>query len=202
MNKQIMILIFAVTVSPLAFGTTNSCKNHAKYAAIKAYKAEMGTVQGSDGIECTETLLKKQGKLAKYKVTISDNNEDGETWDVDYLVQIHRGSACKILNVQKMDAEIASQPDFAEGSLGAPHLCKKEAENRAVEVFTSNGEEFTRDLELVSKFNTVFSNKIHWNIYVMKDGKELAAYGIGLSLLSPKCRALSVVDLNYHSDWE
>lgn len=104
MIKQMMILIFAATVSPLAFGAAKPCENYAKYAAIKAYKAEMGTVQGSDGIGYTATPLWVRSSPVSYKITISDNNEDGETWTVGYYVelQVEQDSRCKILEVRKI----------------------------------------------------------------------------------------------------
>lgn len=84
----------------------------------------------------------------------------------------------------------------------APERCKREAQKRAIEVYLSNGREFPKGLKLRTRYNTTYQNKIHYDVYLMMGKTELAAYGIGLSLLSLPCRALSVVDLNYHSDWE
>jgi hypothetical protein len=116
MNNYLMSLFAVITMSQLTFGVTKPCANYAKYAAIKAYKAEVGSIQGSDGIEYTATLLKKQGQLVEYKVAISDNNEDGETWTFDYWVQLEKqpNSVCKIIKVRKIGVEGSSLPDPTE----------------------------------------------------------------------------------------
>lgn len=77
-----------------------ACENYAKYSAIKAYKAEVGTVQGSDGIGYDATLIALRGDVSAYVVSISDNNEDGEYWTVDYQVVL--GKSCKTLKVTRL----------------------------------------------------------------------------------------------------
>ena len=86
MNKYFVSLMAVIALSQLSLGETKLCENYAKYAAIRAYKSEVGTIQGSEGIEFSATLLKLKNEWVEYQVTISDNNEDGETWTVDYWV--------------------------------------------------------------------------------------------------------------------
>lgn len=100
-----MVLLLSGSVSSLAFGATNPCKNYAKNAAIRAYKSETGTIQGSDGIKYVATQVKNSGQFFEFQVTISDNNEDGETWNVDYLVQLQRNATCKVVKVQKLKSK-------------------------------------------------------------------------------------------------
>lgn len=100
--KPVLLVFVGLLFAPAAFGSARPCQNYAKYAAIRAYKAEMGTVQGSTGIEYSAHLEKKKGNLVEYTVTITDNNEDGEVWDVDYRVKLRaKDGTCEILNVKK-----------------------------------------------------------------------------------------------------
>lgn len=103
-NKTLIGLFVSLIGGNLAFANAdaNRCENYAKYAAIDAYKAKMGSVQGSDGIKSVAILIKKKGLYIDYKVTISDNNEDGDTWNIDYLVQIQMqlNLQCNIVKVQ------------------------------------------------------------------------------------------------------
>lgn len=80
------------------------CANMAKYGAIKAYKSETGTIQGSDGIQTVAVPTSARGNLISYLVTISDNNEDGETWEVDYTVVLREISTgkCQVLSTKKV----------------------------------------------------------------------------------------------------
>lgn len=95
------LMSLAVQAAPTS--APGFCSNYAKSGAIRAYKAEMGTVQGSDGIQYTAKLATIIGDVASYVVSISDNNEDGERWTVDYSVQVQRqGTACKVLHVKKL----------------------------------------------------------------------------------------------------
>ena len=78
------------------------CVGFAKFGAIRAYKSEMGTVQGSDGIGYSAVLKNNNKDIYTYLVTISDNNEDGEYWEVDYDVKVQTKSfGCKLLTVKK-----------------------------------------------------------------------------------------------------
>lgn len=94
-----MKTIIALSIALFSLSTF-ACENYAKYGAIKAYKAEMGTVQGSDGIEYEATLVGLRNDISAYVVSISDNNEDGEYWTVDYSVVLNK--SCKILSVTKI----------------------------------------------------------------------------------------------------
>jgi hypothetical protein len=87
----------------VSFATPEApCANFAKFGAIRAYKAEMGTIQGSDGIEYEATLTGTRGELSSYVVAISDNNEDGETWTVKYSVVVRKTSACSVVSVKRI----------------------------------------------------------------------------------------------------
>lgn len=99
MKKQIFTaLVFSANVSAAVMG--DPCINMAKYGAIRAYMSETGTVQGSEGIQYSARLVQQQGNVFDYQVTISDNNEDGETWDVEYEVKVQqRGNTCKVITV-------------------------------------------------------------------------------------------------------
>jgi hypothetical protein len=80
--------IFALILlaySSLSFATPN-CSNKAKYFAIKLYHAETGVVQGSEGLESEASLLRITTNTIQYKVSVFDNNDEGEAWGVDYLV--------------------------------------------------------------------------------------------------------------------
>ncbi len=66
--------------------------------AIRRYKAEVGTVQGSEGVGHAAVLLDQGARETyHYRCTISDNNEDGKYWEVDYRVTVREtgGAAAK-----------------------------------------------------------------------------------------------------------
>lgn len=93
-------IVFSATLNTAL--AVDTCANMAKNGAIRAYMSEMGTVQGSEGIQYSAHLVHQTGNSYKYEVVISDNNEDGETWDVNYLVQVQlRGTSCKIVKVSQ-----------------------------------------------------------------------------------------------------
>lgn len=100
-------LMMSLGFSSTVFAAKSPCAGFAKYGAIRAYKAEVGTIQGSEGIEYSATLKKQSGDEFTYLVTISDNNEDGETWDVDYIVTTRKlgTGKCKVLSVQKQEPD-------------------------------------------------------------------------------------------------
>lgn len=97
---------------------------------------------------------------------------------------------------------VVSLLSFAVAASAAPEKCKREAQIRAIQIYTSSGAKQPKDLKLRVRYNTTYENKIYYDVYLMRGLTEVGAYGIGLSLLSPPCRVLSVVDLNHHSDWE
>lgn len=79
------------------------CDNYAKQGAIRAYKSQ-GAVQGSEGIEYSAKLVKSANSVYDYLVSISDNNDEGESWTVDYLVRVEKdGNACHILKVTELE---------------------------------------------------------------------------------------------------
>lgn len=96
-----LISFFAQTELTLA-EDASTCANMAKYGAIRAYKAEVGTIQGSEGIQYDATLTGLRGEFASFLVSISDNNEDGETWTVNYSVVVRKTeNRCSVVSVTK-----------------------------------------------------------------------------------------------------
>ena len=53
MMNQMLSLIFAVAIAPLALGETMPSENNVEYAAIKAYQSEAGDVQAPYGMDYT-----------------------------------------------------------------------------------------------------------------------------------------------------
>ena len=114
-KKSLFIAALAISSSVFAL-EQGPCANFAKAAAIRVYKASVGTVQGSDGIQY-EIKKKLQAKLPFYNyiVSISDNNEDGEFWSVDYFVMTKKvKNSCKVLKVKE---EVSDSQSEEEGSL-------------------------------------------------------------------------------------
>lgn len=102
--KSFMIFLAGVAFSSVSYANTQGeCANYAKAAAIKAYIAMAGTVQGSEGIQYEiKQKLKAREPFHNYIVSITDNNEDGEVWTLDYFVmtKIENGK-CRILKVRE-----------------------------------------------------------------------------------------------------
>lgn len=91
-------MVFSASLA--SAGAAGTCANMAKFGAIRAYHSEMGVVQGSDGIQYSAELIDSDANNFSYRVTISDNNEDGDTWDVHYTVKVQlRGRTCKVIRV-------------------------------------------------------------------------------------------------------
>lgn len=104
MKKLFNVIIATVLFSGVA-QAANLCEGHAKYGAMKAYAEEMGVVQGSDGATRDATLIDNlNAKKATYIVGISDNNEDGEYWTVNYLVKVglNRANECQVSSTKKV----------------------------------------------------------------------------------------------------
>lgn len=82
---------------------TGECDNYAKYGAIRAYISEVGVVQGSEGIQYEiKEKLKAKSPFYNYIVSISDNNEDGDVWTVDYFVMTKKiDGDCQVLKVKR-----------------------------------------------------------------------------------------------------
>lgn len=88
-------LIISLFISSVAYA---SCDSKATNYAVRAYEAQ-GPVQGSEGMEHETKLISSRQGILDYVVTIWDNNEDGETWEVDYQVVVDNktGSCKKVL---------------------------------------------------------------------------------------------------------
>ncbi|KHD88131.1 MAG: hypothetical protein OM95_10160 [Bdellovibrio sp. ArHS] len=79
------------------------CENYAKAAAIRKYKADSGVIQGSQGIQYWAVQEAGWNNPYLYTVTIADNNEDGEFWEVDYEVTIQENHGrCKTVSVKEV----------------------------------------------------------------------------------------------------
>lgn len=103
--KQFLFISFVILLSSPLLALTQTeieqCSNQAKAGAIEAYKAEVGVVQGSYGIETSVFFVISYENIFEYLVCISDNNEDGESWSVEYLVRVKKdGDKCKIIKVE------------------------------------------------------------------------------------------------------
>lgn len=87
-----------------AYAAQDTCVQYAKYGAIKVYKSEVGEVQGSNGMEHSAEFRAYNPRTGVYTylVTISDNNEDGDTWDVNYEVEVKRSiRGCRVVSVKR-----------------------------------------------------------------------------------------------------
>jgi len=98
-------LIALLALSTPAQANEIPCANMAKYAAIRAYKAEVGEVQGSDGIQYSAFVTDVINGRITYLVSISENNEDGERWEFNYYVDLlwleKADPQCQIQSVTK-----------------------------------------------------------------------------------------------------
>jgi hypothetical protein len=98
-------LIALLSVAVPAQANEIPCANMAKYAAIRAYKAEVGEVQGSDGMQYSAFATSVNNGRITYLVSISENNEDGESWEFGYYVDLRwrekASPQCKIISVTK-----------------------------------------------------------------------------------------------------
>ena len=102
MKKVLTGLLVLGSISSFA---SMDCKNMAKNGAIRAYHSEMGTVQGSEGIEYGAKLVdNSKGSKFTYLIDIYDNNEDGDAWTSNYLVEVSKSSVgkCSVLSAQKI----------------------------------------------------------------------------------------------------
>lgn len=105
MFYKYLIIITAIMFSSVSYAQKNQgeCSNYAKAAAIRLYKATVGTVQGSEGIQYEiKQKLKARKPFHNYIVSITDNNEDGEVWTLDYFVMTKKENGkCLILKVKE-----------------------------------------------------------------------------------------------------
>lgn len=100
-----LLALITTFLTPAAFATSRyKCENYAKGAAIRAYKAEVGTIQGSEGMEYNARKLRTddEGNIF-FRVHITEGNEDGESWTFNYLVKT--SDSCRILLVKKLSEQ-------------------------------------------------------------------------------------------------
>lgn len=110
-----LLMLSTICFSTFSFasaleGAVGVCAGHAKYGALKAYHAEMGTVQGSQGAEHTALLVDNivSANQASYLVSVTDSNEDNDVWTANYLVQVSEiQSKCKVNSVKKIGVVVA-----------------------------------------------------------------------------------------------
>lgn len=108
MKKVIATLTLAILPSFSAFADNvdTLCEGHAKQAAIRDYRSEVrGPIQGSDGMEYNARILDNTvANQAKYLVDVSENNEDGEWWVFNYIVDVEKtlSGRCRVLNANRI----------------------------------------------------------------------------------------------------
>lgn len=97
------LIVGFTSYSYAAKNSKSSCENMAKSGAIRAYKGEVGEIQGSEGIQYSAELVQTDGQDSQYKVSITDNNEDGDVWTIEYLVTVSDTPAkCNVVKVVKL----------------------------------------------------------------------------------------------------
>lgn len=96
------LVLIALTLGFSASALARQCdENYAKYGALRVYHSETGLVQGSDGPEAVAAQIYSKGDFSKYNVAITDNNEDGDVWEVSYAVTLRQvGDKCQVLKVK------------------------------------------------------------------------------------------------------
>lgn len=114
MKTLVLIVTFLFTTLP-CLANSKTCENYGKFGAIRAYKSEVGTVQGSEGIsyEVIQTL-KSEDPFYNFIVAITDNNEDGDVWTVNYLVKTKKlnkkgKQVCKVISAVRHEETAKGQ---------------------------------------------------------------------------------------------
>lgn len=105
---KILTPLFALSLFFNFAQAAEPCENYAKYYAIKDYKKRVGTVQGSDGIQYESEFISVSDEELTFKVSIQDNNEDGERWTVVYEVVVAKtgqSSRCSLVKLTTSDLE-------------------------------------------------------------------------------------------------
>jgi hypothetical protein len=88
-----LALLMTLFISAVAHA---SCESKATNYAVRVYEAAIGPVQGSEGMEHETKLVSTRQGILDYLVTIWDNNEDGEIWEVEYQVVVdNKTGACR-----------------------------------------------------------------------------------------------------------
>ena len=111
MKLLIAILIMSSASFAFAKEDQKKCSNYAKYEAIRKYKSDTGTVQGSDGIQYNAVLVKTTATQYEYVVEISDNNEDGEFWTLAYTVNLEKNT-CKRISISESETVSSSEEEL------------------------------------------------------------------------------------------
>ena len=98
-----------MSLAPALATAGETCENYAKYFAIRDYKANLGPVQGSDGIQYESELIYVDelpgGDEYLYKVIVNDNNEDGEYWSVNYELLLEHNKTTNKCSLLKLKSE-------------------------------------------------------------------------------------------------
>ena len=105
---KFLVLALSLSFSGTAFAAGDLCSNFAQYFAIREYKNEMGTVQGSEGIGYSAELVKVQGAERTFEVAINDNNEDGDAWTVTYEVVVKKNTEnqkCSLVSIENLGTD-------------------------------------------------------------------------------------------------
>lgn len=107
MKKLILAVFMILGFGASALASDGPCANYAKYGAIRAYKAEFGTIQGSE-MEYEAELIQENDGVLSYLVSIYDHNEDGEYWTMEYdvdVTRVNRNRSCKLVKVTRREIE-------------------------------------------------------------------------------------------------
>lgn len=99
---SVLLLSFSATFSYAA----EKCEGYAKYFAIRDYKANTGVVQGSEGIDYQSELISSLNDEHTFKVAITDNNEDGQYWTMNYEVVVKEIPNSQKCSLEKMKSEV------------------------------------------------------------------------------------------------
>ena len=98
-NKVVLFLAAFLLANPVMANPVDPCSKQATRAALKAYFA-MGTIPRDEAVP-SHRLLSIENGVAEFTITINGNNEDGDTWSINYRVAANINNACKVLSVRK-----------------------------------------------------------------------------------------------------
>lgn len=98
-----------IALAPAFAFAGETCENYAKYFAIRDYKKNVGDVQGSDGMQIESEMISvgtyPDGDEYLYTVSISENNEDGDYWTVNYEITLEHKKAAQKCTLLKLKSE-------------------------------------------------------------------------------------------------
>lgn len=103
------LMVVLISFAPGVAFSAEICENYAKYFSIRDYKKNLGSVQGSDGMQYESELISvttfPDGDEYLYEVSISEKNEDGEYWTVNYEVLLEHDPSTQKCSLLKLKSE-------------------------------------------------------------------------------------------------